>query len=275
MLSVPKVIARVKRSAPYRFAGFLYKFVTDPDYRSVALLRLEKPNNLFQPYLNTWPDRYPPLFTFAREKLGLDPQARILSFGCSTGDEVFTLRQYLPQAFIKGVDINRRSIAMCRTQLDRSPDPKISFEVAGSTSGEETAYYDAIFCLAVLRHGDLATSGAISSKQIIPFANFDSMVTDFARCLKIGGFLFIAHSNFRFCDSPISRCFETAFSFAAPNADPRTPLYGIDNLLLHDQAYGDLAFRKVTNGESHGSEVSQTENGRGLSPRRHVSNILK
>ena len=248
MFSVPKFIAQARRSPPYRLAGFLYKFVTDPDYRSVALLRFEKPHNLFQPYLNTWPDRYPLLFSFAREKLGLDPQARVLSFGCSTGEEVFSLRRYLPHAIIKGVDINRRSIATCQTELARSPDPKISFEVAGSTHDEETASYDAIFCLAVLRHGDLATSGATRSERIIPFANFESMVTDLARCLKIGGFLFIAHSNFRFCDTTIFRCFETALSLVSPEPDPRTPLYGIDNSLLHERAYGDLVFRKVADG---------------------------
>lgn len=256
MLLVPKVIARIKRSPPYRLAGFLYKFTTDPEYRSVALLRFEKPHNLLQPYLNTWPDRYPLLFTFAREELGLNPQARVLSFGCSTGEEVFTLRRYLPDAMIKGVDINRRSIAICRRKLEKSPDPKISFEIAGSTHGEESASYDAIFCLAVARHGDLATSRATSSESLIPFANFDSIVTDFARCLKVGGFLFIAHSNFRFCDATIYRNFETALSFASPETDLRTPLYGIDNSLLHEKAYGDLVFRKLTDAESPGSGTS-------------------
>ncbi|HKX07776.1 MAG TPA: class I SAM-dependent methyltransferase [Stellaceae bacterium] len=246
MRSADHVIARIKRWPPYRFARFLYRFTTDPAYRSVALIRFEKPPNLFQPFLDTWLDRYPLLFAFAHEKLGSHPQANILSFGCSTGDEVFTLRRYLPDATIKGIDINRRAIAECRRKLDHSPDPKITFEVASSTRGEQPAFYDAIFCLAVLRHGDLADSGATSSETVIPFADFEAMVGDFARCLRAGGLLFIAHSNFRFCDTEVSRCFEVALSLASADPHPRTPIFDRHNRLMRGAAYGELVFRKLT-----------------------------
>ena len=245
-----QALSRMKRWPLYRLARFLYRFATDPEYRSVTLIQLEKPRNLFQPYVDTWLDRYPWLFGFAREKLGSNPRAHVLSFGCSTGEEVFTLRRYLPEAAIKGVDINRRALAICKAKLNRSPDPKITFEIGNSTHAERSASYDAIFCLAVLRHGHLAASGATSSETLIPFADFESLVGDFARCLKIGGLLFIAHSNFRFCDTAVFGSFEVAFSLASPEAHPRTPLFGRDNRLMRGVAYGDLVFRKIADPNS-------------------------
>jgi len=245
MRSADQLIARVKRSPPYRLARFVYRFAVDPEYRSVALIRFENPPNLFQPYLDTWLDRYPLLFAFAREKLGSTPQAHVLSCGCSTGEEVFTLRSYLPEAAIKGIDINRRAITACKKKLDRSPDPKITFEVASSTHEEASASYDAIFCLAVLRHGDLSTTSATTSEAIIPFTDFESMVGDLARCLKAGGLLFIAHSNFRFSDTTASRGFEVALSLTSAEPNPRTPLFDRDNCFMLGAAYGDLVFRKL------------------------------
>jgi len=236
---------RMKRSPPYRLARFLYRFTTDFEYRSAALIRFEKPPNLFQPYLDTWLDRYPLLFAFAQEKLGAHSEVRVLSFGCSTGEEVFSLRCYLRSATIKGIDVNRRAIARCRAKLGASPDSKITFEVASSTSDEKSQFYDAIFCLAVMRHGDLGARSTSCSGTILPFAAFERQVHDFARCLKVGGFLFLAHSNFRFCDTDTARCFEVALSLVSPAAQTRTPLFGRDNLRLADQAYGDLVFRKV------------------------------
>lgn len=228
-----------------RGARFAYRLLTDGDYRSVLLIRLRRPANLFQPYTDTAPDRYPLLFSFAREKLGANPDVRLLSIGCSTGEEVFTLRRYLPTASIKGLDINRRNIEVCKARLRRSTDTGIEFVTAGSTSEESAAFYDAIFCLAVLRHGALAASGAERCDRFIRFEDFERMAADLARCLRIGGYLFIANSNFRFCETAVSRSFEVALSLLSPVPDPRTPIYDRANRLVRNAAYGDLAFRKL------------------------------
>ena len=238
-------ISRLKRWPIYRMARFLYRFSTDAEYRSVALIRFEKPPGLFQPFIDTLPDRYPILFAFAREKLGADPEVRVLSFGCSTGEEVFALRRYLPMATIKGIDINRRNIAICNARLRSSPDPAIVFEVAGSTRKEKIGFYDAIFCLAVLRHGDLGAFASDRCDHIIRFADFEHMVGDFSRCLRPGGLLFIAHSNFRFSDTMAASGFEVAFGVPTPEPDPRTPIFDRNNRLMPGAAYGEMVFRKL------------------------------
>ena len=81
--------------------------------------RLRRPvEGRFQSYAYTLPDRYPWLFDFAAERLGRIAAPRLLSFGCSRGDEVFSLARRLPQATIKGIDIDPRNIAACRARLE-------------------------------------------------------------------------------------------------------------------------------------------------------------
>ena len=141
---------------PFRVAHRLWRLATDPRYRHVQRLNAHPSKESFQPFNTTKADRYPRIFGFVQRALGADSPLNILSFGCSTGEEVFSLRRYFPRAAIKGVDINPGNIAVCRKRLARAGDASISFGVAASTAGEPVAAYDAIFCMAVLRHGGWA-----------------------------------------------------------------------------------------------------------------------
>ena len=99
----------------------------------------------FQPYSHTLPDRYPWLFQFAAREL---PPGKldILSFGCSRGDEVFTLRRYFPLATLRGIDVDPRNIAACRSRAGNAT--RMSFGTAATTRGEPSSTFDAIFCLS-------------------------------------------------------------------------------------------------------------------------------
>jgi SAM-dependent methyltransferase len=157
-----------------------------------VLIRLKhfvfnKPRYLFQPFNHTALNRYPYLFQYARDNLAGGSESRILSFGCSTGEEVFTLRDYFPLGFIKGVDINPRNIAKCRRRLRNLSDDRIVFELNQTRLAEPAGFYDAIFCMAVFTHGRLATSRAKRCTPVIRFADFESVMGDLARCLKLGG----------------------------------------------------------------------------------------
>src|SRR5437763_1804045 len=115
-----------------RYARAAFRLLTSGAFRSAMLLRWRKPRNLFQVNNYTLANRYPVLFRLARERLGTGPDVRLLSFGCATGEEVFTLRGYFPGAWIKGLDINPHNIAVCRQRLAENPDAKIHFELADS-----------------------------------------------------------------------------------------------------------------------------------------------
>lgn len=197
----------------------------------------------FQPYGHTRPDRYPWLFDFAARDLKDLATPRLLSFGCSRGDEVFSLRRRLPRAAIRGLDIDPNSIAEASVRSRAAQDPLLSFAVASGAQGEPSAYYDAIFCLAVLCHGDLTLGRAQRSEPLMRFRDFEAAVADLARCLKPAGLLFLHTTNFRFCDTIVADQFVVALE-ARPDQLAPDALFDRANRLMRGERYLPVGFRK-------------------------------
>jgi SAM-dependent methyltransferase len=240
--SINPVTGLPREGLARRLPRFLWRLATDAPARHAALLRLLSRRSAFQPFNTTKADRYPHIFGRARKLLGADRPLDILSFGCSTGEEVFTLRRYFPDAAVKGIDINRANIGRARARLAAAPDHLVTFQVAGDTRAEPGDHYDAIFCMAVLRDGRLSVSRPATCLPLLDFADFAAMVADFHRCLKPGGFLALNHANFRFIDAPVAARFEASL-WVPP--DQRTPLYDAANRLLPGATYADVLFRKL------------------------------
>lgn len=224
--------------------AYLCRYLVSPSYRSVCRLEGDRPDNLFQPYPTTQINRYPRIFSYVSERLSNTATPRLLSFGCSTGEEVFTLRQYFPFSEVVGIDINPYNISVCRKRLKRSGDTRILFKLAGSTEAEKESVYDAIFCMAVLRHGKLGASDAKHCDHLIRFSDFERTLTDLCRCLKPGGYLIIRHSNFRFSDTEIASGFEAVLCFENEQPQAATPLYDPENRRLDNSIYGEVVFQK-------------------------------
>lgn len=227
--------------------AWLCRIMVDPHYRSEWLLTRDRPDNLFQSTSYTKYNRFPRIFSFVREQFSDVADTCILSYGCSTGEEVFTLRRYFPLAEIVGIDINPYNIAVCRKRLGKISDPRIRFKLSGSPEDEPDSCYNAIFCMAVLRNGKLGADTPETCDHLIRFSDFEKTVSELCRSLKPGGYLVIRGSNFRFADTAAASGFDAVFSVKEKTQRADTPLYGPDNRWLANAVYNEVIFRKRGN----------------------------
>jgi SAM-dependent methyltransferase len=188
-------------------------------------------------------DRYPLAFQFARRWLGDKDDLRILSFGCSSGEEVLTLCSYFPSAAIKGIDIEPRRIALARTVAIGRAD--ITFEVAGTAAHEPAGIYDAIFCMAVFRDPVLDLPGTSRVVGPLTFEAFEAEVGELVRCLKPGGLLLAAHSNFRVSDTRAAAQLELVLHADPPGSGLTPGLYGPTGSRLENAVDRSLGYAKL------------------------------
>ncbi len=236
----------LRRFPAYRAVRFVWHLATDRTFRSDQFMRVRRPGNLFQYRSLTFADRYPGIFSFVRDRLAGVSQPQLLSFGCATGEEVFSLRSYFPTARIKGVDINAGNIAACRERLRQRGDAMITFVQQDSAEGEAPESYDAIFCLAVFQHQSLQDPAIRSCEKYIRFDAFEATLGGLARCLKPGGYLAIRHADFRFSDTTCSSDFDVAMRRDA--AEALHPRFDRHNRRLPDECDTDVVFRKRAHG---------------------------
>lgn len=218
--------------------------LADPDLRAIARVRKAYAGHLLQPWPTTCEDRYPEIFTALDAHLWTIANPRILSFGCSDGSEVRSLRRWFPNARIVGLDPNPAMIRIGRAHLARHPDPGISYIEAADVEALEDRKFDAILAMAVFRHGRLESEAPQSCADILPFARFGQTVSALDRHLVPGGWLAIWNAHFRFCDLQIAERYE-ARTLRFSRAEPMTLLYDKDNNRI-DGPYCEAMFRKNT-----------------------------
>lgn len=97
---------------------------TDKEYRALIYLKAFKSRRVQQTTPLTAMNRYPVIFSACSEYFRKNKDIKILSYGCSTGEEVLTLRRYFPNATIVGAEINKHSLEVCKSH---NVDDKITF----------------------------------------------------------------------------------------------------------------------------------------------------
>ena len=169
----------------------------------MVLLKAFRGQELHQTTVVTWEDRYPDIFTRCREYFKKRDDLTILSYGCSTGEEVVTLRKYFPSARIVGAEINPRSLAICRA---RRVDDNISFIDSSDELIRRAGPFDVVFCMAVLQRLPhfVKAEGMKSLAELYPFEKFNTQVSAFDRVLRTGGLLVIHHTQYVFADASVA-----------------------------------------------------------------------
>ncbi|MFN3839751.1 MAG: class I SAM-dependent methyltransferase [Cyclobacteriaceae bacterium] len=153
----------------------------------------------------TYSDRYPQLFAEVVKAMpDTGRPLNLLSFGCSTGEECFSLKKYFPNARIVGADINTLNLAIARS---KNTNPDITFIYSKPENLLKFAPYDAVFCLSVLCRWE-DTKDLQNCEAIYPFTKFEKTVKELTAMVATGGLFLLYNSNFRFEDTSSFRDFE-------------------------------------------------------------------
>lgn len=170
--------------------------------RSVLWTRMVHGREVHQTTPQTGEDRYPELFDEIA-RLARAAQ-RILSFGCSTGEELIAIRRRFPMAEIIGAEINPRSrrIAARRT----AGDPLTTVVPPDMIDGS----FDLLLALAVLqREPHKVAEMQIEDLSVYyPFKRFDAAVRELVTRLRIGGLLCVDNAHYRVEDSSAAAALE-------------------------------------------------------------------
>lgn len=242
-VSLENLKAPLRRFALYRGLRFAWHCATDPVFRRDHWLRLRPARDQFQFRSFTREERYPRLFAFLGAQLAARPDARVLSFGCATGEEVFSLRRHLPHAQLKGLDVNALDVARAEERRAAAGDARMAFACACNADAEAAASYDAVLALAVFQHSALKDGAPESCATFIRFEDFDRVIGGLARCVKPGGYLALRWANFRFEDAACAGEFEPVLTLGPGESAPH-PRYGRDNRRLSDAPDTHIVWRK-------------------------------
>ncbi len=141
-------------------------------------------------------NRYPIIFNMVKSLINR-PYPRILSFGCSTGEECFSLREYFLESNILGADINIKNLNKARMQ---NTDSKIIFILSNHNELKKYGPYDIIFVMSVLCRWE-DTKYVDDCKDIYPFSKFNDSINHLVNALNKDGLMVVYNSNFKVEDS--------------------------------------------------------------------------
>lgn len=209
-------------SAIWKVVQISKRVCLDNDYRYLLFLQLLNRKNIHQTTPLTFMNRYPKIFSACQEYFKGKEDLKILSYGCSTGEEVLTLRNYFPTAQIIGADINKRSLEACR----KLPvDDKISFIYSTPSEIQKHGKFDAIFCMAVLQRKphDVAAKGITNLSKIYPFEKFEKQIIELDHLVKQNGLLVVHFTQYSLLDTNVAHKYEALGDYVQD--DYSTPVF--------------------------------------------------
>lgn len=214
----------------------------DTNFRSILRMQLLNSKNVHQTTSLTFMDRYPEIFSACRDYFEGKQDLKILSYGCSTGEEVLTLRKYFPNARIIGAEINKHSLAICRKH---AVDDKISFIYSTPDEIQKHGKFDVIFCMAVLQRKPhlIAARGISSLKKIYPFEKFEQQIVELDELVNPQGLLVVHFTQYSLWDTLVASKY-VALGDLNQNTYP-TPIFNRNSEIVKNAAPQNIIFSKL------------------------------
>jgi SAM-dependent methyltransferase len=225
--------ARKRGALWVRFADAA-RLLPSAEGRARLWTRMAHGSEVHQTTPQTAEERYPELFDLAAS---LAPRAeRVLSFGCSTGEELSALRRRFPQAEIVGAEINPRSRAIAARRI--AADPHSTVVAPAALDGN----FDIIFALSVFQREPhkVEEMEVEDLSAHYPFARFDDGVARLVRILRPSGLLCVINAQYRIEDSSAADLLEPATR--SPRMD--STMFGPDGRRL-DRPIARTIFRRL------------------------------
>jgi len=203
--------------------------------RALLWTRIAHGGALHQTSGTSWANRYPELFDLAAE-LARDAR-RILSFGCSSGEELESLRSRFPHAEIVGAEINPRLRRLALARMRE--DGRVSVVPPEAVVG----MFDIVFAFAVLQRlpEQIAKRGVTDLSATYPFERFDAAIAGLSARIESGRLLCVMNAHYRVEDSSSATTFEPVLRSPVMSH----PLFGRDSCRLPPDAVAHSIFRKL------------------------------
>lgn len=218
--------------------------------------RKEEPANKkqIQPSHGTIMNRYPEQYSYLKELVAqneTEAEKKIISFGCSTGEEPLTLaQQYFEEPSIKifGVDVADYAVLEATKKAKQAPEGKITIldgrKVSPRVHGQfDVVLANSVFCIYGKR--DVPYKNITYVMDTLPFSLFESMLGDIDSYLKVGGVLTVFNSNYNFLDTRLADRYELI-------ADKKCPKHFVPRIDREKRRFVDVSdhmidclFRKV------------------------------
>lgn len=146
----------------------------------------------FQIAKNSVLNRYPSVYYKSWLCMKDRKDLRILVFGCSTGEELFSLSALFPTATLIGLEINDEVLAIAQSRFEGFNTVRIlrsSSEAIDDEGPYDLVFANSVFCL----HPDRITASKIDPDQ---FYHFQQVVGTLLHALKPSGIFCIKNSNY-------------------------------------------------------------------------------
>ena len=163
------------------------------------------PFNLYKHQISnaTSYNRYPNIFKYLSNIF--NQNADILSYGCSSGEEVSTLNDlYFKNSNIFGFDTDITVIKKAEKRTDNIKDNKNIIRISNSIQDIE---FDIVFVMSVLCKWP-QTKNVEDCNNYYRFSDFQDELNKIDSLVKVGGYLVLYNTNYLFSDTVIYNKYE-------------------------------------------------------------------